>query len=91
MEAFCGGGLGRGQWIGHGLTRPEVQGGIGAPGPPGLGARLQGARNWPASVGAGHGPHQAYVTARKGVRLAKLAHGDVLGCPLADSGEALEP
>lgn len=65
--------------------RPKMLCGVGLPRAPALGVRkkFDGAR--PAPIGVRHRSHHANVGGGECVRLAHLAHDDVLGGPFADA------
>ncbi len=82
-----GGGPRRGGGPGHagrlGQGRPEVEGGVGTPGPPPVGAPGLDAEPL-------HGPAQPEIAAREGVRVAG-PHQDVGHRPRAHAGQLREP
>ena len=72
------------------VGRPEMLRGIGAPGPPGLGAILQFGRARPRAVARG-AAQQADVAGRKGIGLPHGAQRDVMRRPFADAADRPQP
>ena len=73
-----------------GDASPEIHGGVGAPGTPGLGAGFESANVVVLHVDGRESAEKAEVSGGEGVGLAEGAHGDVLGGPLADAGDFAE-
>src|SRR5688572_19243455 len=73
-----------------GSARPEVLGGVRAPGPPRLRPRQQVRRRRPRARAVGGAAQQADVARGERVRLAQRADRDVLRGPLADAADGAQ-